>query len=1254
MTTSRGRLLVCVMGLLVLAGAVHAATVATPTFSKAHGFYSGTISVTISTATAGATIRYTTDGTAPSASVGTVYSGAVSLNDTRCLRAIAVKAGYTASETFTQTYVFLDKVPYQPANPAGFPSQWKAVTSSGTVTRQADYEMDPEIRNKYGVSQLKTSLKALPTMSIAIKTGDLFTTAVYGARPPDHGTERACSVEFWYGDNPGRGFQINCALRAHSWAAQKRAFRIKFKSPFGPTSLEFPIFEQAPQHATSKTGFDKLVLRSGLNRNFAVQYNTRETNYTRDQWVRDTQIAMSGTAARGTFCHLYINGLYWGLYNITERPDHKFNSQWRGGSPSDWHARHHAGTISGSGSRFDTAVSKAVAHDYSGVKNYLDVNQYCDYIIANWYCGTGDWPGNNWYAGVRNNPPGKTIFLSWDAEDCWDKMGSDRVGRSNDGAWVHPAFRSGTGTAPLDKIWHGLKGNSQFIKDFSARVDLHCYDGGALTEANCKARWDRLCSSVRVAIYAESARWGDGYLSSPVTYEDWVTERDLARGRMTGNVQRFINALKAYNYYVPAVQPPAAPSSLAASATSSTAIKVTWTDNSSDETQFKVERSLDGSSGWSQIAAPGANTTVYTDSGLSAGTKYYYRVRAANSAGNSGYSNVASATTSENAPSAPSGATATAQTSTSIRVTWQDNSSSETGFKIDRRQSGTDPWVRITQTGANVTSYTDSGLAAATTYYYKVKATSSAGDSGYSNVAGAQTQEGLPAQPSGVAATALSTTQIKITWVDNSSNETQFKIRRSLDGVDFYVLDPLYPAADATTVTDAGLTPGTTYYYMMRAEGAAGVSVYTDPVSATTQAGVPAAPSALTATAVSSSQIDLTWQDNSSNETTFKIDRRQSGTSAWVRIAAPGADATACSDAGLPAETHFYYKVKAANSAGDSAYSSVAAATTEPDNSPEAKIEKGATWRYRKGTAEATARPEMWRTPGFDDSGWSSGAAPFGYGGLTYGTKLADMCNSYSCVFLRKAFAVADPAVVSRLDLDVDYDDGFIMWVNGEEVARVNVQGATGTFVAYDQTCTGYVKASTTNWSVSLSGAALPALGTGNILAVQLLNNNVASGDAILDAALSVVFNQLPVADDADRDVMPDDWETDQLGGTGESAGGDKDGDGMSNLEEYIAGTDPLAKPAEATQGEGGFMVDVRLSGGHVIASFQTIAAAGPGYEGKTRRYALEQCTGSSQESTWTAVSGYERILGAGQDVVYTNTAPGARTFFRGRVWLEE
>ncbi|MBN1670625.1 MAG: fibronectin type III domain-containing protein, partial [Kiritimatiellae bacterium] len=252
----------------------------------------------------------------------------------------------------------------------------------------------------------------------------------------------------------------------------------------------------------------------------------------------------------------------------------------------------------------------------------------------------------------------------------------------------------------------------------------------------------------------------------------------------------------------------------------------------------------------------------------------------------------------------------------------------------------------------------------------------------------------------------------------------------------------------------------------------------------------PAAPSELNAVPVSSSKIELTWRDNSSDETGFKIDRRQSGQSGWARVAEPAANVTAHPDSGLPADTTFYYIVKACNAAGNSAYSDLAWATTERAAPSTIVIPAGATWRYRKGTAEASEPSTAWRRPGFDDSSWSSGPAPIGYSdyGVTLGTELADMPNSYSCIFLRSGFSVRYSALVSELHILAQFDDSFIMWINGEEIARVNAPGAPGEPVPHDAIALNNMNAS---WSNTYAGAAMPVLCPTNVLAVQVFNRSL-------------------------------------------------------------------------------------------------------------------------------------------------------------------
>ena len=189
---------------------------------------------------------------------------------------------------------------------------------------------------------------------------------------------------------------------------------------------------------------------------------------------------------------------------------------------------------------------------------------------------------------------------------------------------------------------------------------------------------------------------------------------------------------------------PAAPSGLGAVVVSSSGINLTWTDNSDNESGFKIERALNSGFSTPHVITVAVNVTSYSDTGLSPDTTYYYRVYAFNPAGNSGYSNSSSATTDSpplTAPAAPSGLGAAAVSSSGIDLAWTDNSDNESGFKIERALNSGFSTPHVITVAANVTSYSDSGLSPDTTYYYRVYAFNSAGDSGYSNSSSATTEE---------------------------------------------------------------------------------------------------------------------------------------------------------------------------------------------------------------------------------------------------------------------------------------------------------------------------------------------------------------------------------------------------------------------------------------------------------------------------------------------------------------------------------
>jgi hypothetical protein len=383
------------------------------------------------------------------------------------------------------------------------------------------------------------------------------------------------------------------------------------------------------------------------------------------------------------------------------------------------------------------------------------------------------------------------------------------------------------------------------------------------------------------------------------------------------------------------IEPPDAPSDLTATPQSTSQVNLSWTDGASSEDGFKIERCTGaGCSNFAQIATVGANVTSYSNNGLSASTTYNYRVRAYNSGGDSAYSNTVSATTPAPAlPAPPSNLTATPQSTSQVNLSWTDMANNEDGFKIERcLGAGCSNFAQIATVSSNVTSYPNNGLSASTAYSYRVRAYNSGGDSSYSNTASTTTPAAPtpPAAPGNLTAASASMNQINLSWTDNSTNEDGFKIERCSGVGCSNFAQIAVVSANVIGYLNNGLSASTAYSYRVRAYNSGGDSSYSNTASATTPAPpVPAAPGNLAATAVSTSQVNLSWTDGANNEDGFKIERcTDAGCSNFAQIATVGANVTSYSNNGLSASTAYSYRVRAYNSGGDSSYSNTASTTT--------------------------------------------------------------------------------------------------------------------------------------------------------------------------------------------------------------------------------------------------------------------------------------------------------------------------------------
>jgi hypothetical protein len=539
-------------------------------YSVERGFYEAPFSLALTTDTPDATIRYTTDGSQPTETNGVLYTGPIQVDTTLLVRAVAFRQNYWPSNVDTHTYIFLEDVLVQPSAPPGFPSTWGTHSvdfgehAKGSPV-MADYEMDPQVVDdgRYR-PMIADGLESIPSLSLVMDVAsfeDLY------SHPRDRGAtwERPVSVELIYPGARGEGFQIDAGIRMHGGVGRlefipKHSFRLLFKSKYGPGELEYPLFPDSPVQE-----FDTLVLRSESDRGFAGTGSIRrKATYMRDEWLRASQIAMSGVGSHGVYVHLYINGLYWGLYNLVERPDASFMASYFGGDKDEWYVANQEGPMERNVADWAEELQNLViqighvGRDTDKIKNdelyaeqtyaviepYIDTAQFIDYIILHWYAGVKDWPQNNWYAGVH--PSGQLRFFAWDGQESWSEGARIHLGRTDTHRLnvIGPIF---------EVLWH----NPDFRMQLADRMYKHLFNHGALTDANSQARWKRISRVIDLAIFGESARWGDVRShSNPITRDDWLKAQENVLAQMDDNAARLIDLAREKGYY-PAIDAPA-------------------------------------------------------------------------------------------------------------------------------------------------------------------------------------------------------------------------------------------------------------------------------------------------------------------------------------------------------------------------------------------------------------------------------------------------------------------------------------------------------------------------------------------------------------------------------------------------------------------------------------------------------------------------------------------------------------------------
>jgi hypothetical protein len=490
-----------------LNGGTFSGFVADTKFSVDRGIYDTAFDLEISTATTGAEIRYTLDGSPPGPTAGQIYTGPITVSGTTIVRAIAHLTDFRPTNVDTHTYVF-------PADVVDQARMRTAITQSAT----------------YG-PQMIDSLKAVPTISLVTGNTGFLNEGAGNIR-----SEHQTSVEMMFPDG-SPGFQEDGGLSNYGGRFtnfRKKSFRVAFRSEFGATKLKFPIFDGFEyENFPPADEFDVINLRSGSH-----DMASRGA-YMSNRFTDDSMIEMGNIAPHGRFVHVYLNGNYWGQYHLRERWSADMAQSYYGGPEADYEAVNANDNFvndeevyDGPGDFWEETKSLVGGPDsFANSRDHLDVANIIDFML---------------------------LWVSGDSESEFRSFGSRQQGvpfkfmiKDADGYLRAPGAGKASHPGPLN-VMTRMSSDPEFRTLLADRIHKHFFNNGALTPARNIARLQRRVDEARSGFISEGARWGDVF-REPASWESYQT--NLVQNHFPGLAQTMISRFRSNGMYPDLIAP---------------------------------------------------------------------------------------------------------------------------------------------------------------------------------------------------------------------------------------------------------------------------------------------------------------------------------------------------------------------------------------------------------------------------------------------------------------------------------------------------------------------------------------------------------------------------------------------------------------------------------------------------------------------------------------------------------------------------